>query len=146
MCIRDSTLYRIFAVQEIKASFRKREFILKYIENPSYPQYIKFELIQDRCDLIEIGGYTEGDEVEVTFSIEGREWTNPKGEVQYFNSLKAFRIDRAGGGNKSANTNNSQQSASKNTRPQHTSNNSASESLSTNVSSNTAEMEDDLPF
>jgi hypothetical protein len=34
------------------------------------------------------------DTIEVSFNIRGREWTSPQGEVKYFNSLDAWRIDR----------------------------------------------------
>jgi len=35
-----------------------------------------------------------GDEVKVMFNLRGREWTSPSGEVKYFNSLDAWRIER----------------------------------------------------
>lgn len=79
--------------QQISASFKKREFVVEYSENPQYPEFIKFELIQDRCDLID--AIQPGQEVEVYFNLKGRKWTDPKGEVKYFNSLQAWKIERA---------------------------------------------------
>src|SRR3989304_7296761 len=77
---------------EIKVSekFRKREFVLT--DNASsYPQTILFQLTQDRCSLIE--NAKVGDEITVTFSLKGREWKNPQGEIKFFNSLDVFKID-----------------------------------------------------
>lgn len=74
----------------VTASFKKREFVVEYAENPQYPEYIKFELIQDKCDLI--NDVQPGQEIEVHFNLKGRKWTDPKGEVKYFNSLQAWRI------------------------------------------------------
>lgn len=78
----------------VTASFKKREFVVEYAENPQYPEYIKFELIQDKCDLI--NDVQPGQEIEVHFNLKGRKWTDPKGEVKYFNSLQAWRILPAG--------------------------------------------------
>ena len=33
---------------KINDSFRKREFVVEYIENPQYPELLKFDLIQDK--------------------------------------------------------------------------------------------------
>ncbi len=74
----------------VTASFKKREFVVEFAENPQYPEYIKFELIQDKCDLID--NLQPGQEIEVHFNLKGRKWTDPKGEVKYFNSLQAWRI------------------------------------------------------
>ena len=82
----------IFPVQQVKESFRKREFVVEYRDNGQYSEYIKFELIQDRCDLL--NEFKIGDEVEVQFNLKGRVWTNPQGEKVYFNSLQAWRIDK----------------------------------------------------
>ena len=81
-----------FDTQEIKETFRKREFILEYAENPQYPEFLKFELIQSNCE--QLDGMEPGDEVIVNFNLKGRKWTDPQGEVKYFNSLQAWRIEK----------------------------------------------------
>ena len=77
--------------QQVSDAFKKRVFVLEYADNPQYPEYITFELIQDRCDLID--GFKVGQEVEVSFNLKGRKWINPEGETKYFNSLQAWRIE-----------------------------------------------------
>ena len=82
-----------FETQEVSNSFRKREFVVEYAENPQYPEFLKFELIQDKCE--QIDGFNAGQELNVAFNLKGRKWTNPKGEVVYFNSLQAWKISAA---------------------------------------------------
>ena len=83
-------------IVQVTDTFKKREFIVEFAENPQYPEFIKFELIQDKCDLVD--NLSVGQEVEVHFNLRGRKWTDPKGEVKYFNSLQAWRIDPVASG------------------------------------------------
>ena len=75
------------------SGFQKREFVVEFSENPQYPEFVKFELIQDKCALLD--GFNVGQELNVAFNLKGRKWTNPKGEVVYFNSLQAWRVSAA---------------------------------------------------
>jgi hypothetical protein len=80
---------------QVSEKFSKREFVLT--ENTSqYPQDILFQAVQDRCALLD--GMNVGEQIEVSFNLRGREWTSPQGEVKYFNSLDAWRIDKMGQG------------------------------------------------
>ncbi len=88
-------LFEIYDVNKVSESFRKREFVIEYKENPQYPEYLKFELIQDKCDLL--NNFKVGSLVEVYFNLKGRQWTNPKGEKVYFNSLQAWRLEPIAG-------------------------------------------------
>lgn len=85
------TILEIFDTQNISNTFKKREFVLEYVENPQYPEYLKFEMIQDKCALLD--GLKVGDKVNVHFNLKGRKWTDPKGEVKYFNSLQAWKFE-----------------------------------------------------
>ena len=81
---------KISETLQISDRFRKREFVLEYSNNPDYPQPIQFEMVQDRCELLD--EFQEGQEVEVHFDLRGREWTSPQGQVKYFNSLQAWKL------------------------------------------------------
>lgn len=81
-----------YETQTIKETFKKREFVLEYAENPQYPEFVKFELIQSNCE--QLDSIEVGDDVSVNFNLKGRKWTDPQGEVKYFNSLQAWRIDK----------------------------------------------------
>ena len=79
---------------EVSDRFRKREFVIEYADNPQYPECLKFELVQDKCALLD--GYNPGSDVVVHFDLKGRKWTDPQGQVKYFNSLRAWRLNPAG--------------------------------------------------
>lgn len=88
--------------QQVSDKFKKREFVLT--DNSSqYPQHISFQLTQDKCSLID--QYNVGDEIKVHFNLRGREWTSPKGEIKYFNTLEAWRIEGGSAKNSSASMN-----------------------------------------
>jgi hypothetical protein len=80
---------------QVSEKFSKREFVLT--ENTSqYPQDVLFQAVQDRCALLDT--INVGEQVEVSFNLRGREWTSPQGDVKYFNSLDAWRIEKVGQG------------------------------------------------
>lgn len=83
-------LYEKFDTQQVTDSFRKREFVIEFVENPTYPQYVLFQLIQDRVNLID--PIEKGTMVDVEFNLRGRQWKSPQGEMRYFNSLEAWRL------------------------------------------------------
>ena len=74
--------------------FTKREFIAVDNSNPEYPTPIKFEVIKDKCALLD--KFTEGQEVDVEFNITGRRWKNPQGIEVIFNGFQAWKITEAG--------------------------------------------------
>jgi len=88
-------LHHIFDTKEVgQRGFQKRDFVVELSDDPRYPQYIQFELTGDRCGQVDDFGV--GDDVRVEFDLRGREWTSPKGEVRYFNSLTVWQVDRQG--------------------------------------------------
>lgn len=89
-------IHATFDASQITERFRKREFVLELEAASRYPQYVMFQLTGDRCDALD--GFEPGHEVAVEFSLRGREWTSPKGEVRFFTSLEVWSIDRVGEG------------------------------------------------
>lgn len=80
--------------------FRKRELIVvqhRYNQDTGEPladNYILLETTQGKCD--ELDKFNVGDRVRVAFVIEGRPYIKPNTqEERYFNSLRAFRIEKA---------------------------------------------------
>ncbi len=73
---------------QVSDKFSKRDFVVQTDE--MYPQSIQMQLSQDKCNLLD--GIHVNDVIEVDFNLRGREWTNPQGEVKYFNTLDAWRI------------------------------------------------------
>lgn len=84
-------VHEISTVQQISDSFKKRELVVEYIENPQYPEYLLFEVTQDRCAMLDT--LKVGDNIEVFFNLRGRAWTNKEGQKKYFNSMQAWRIN-----------------------------------------------------
>jgi len=82
-------LNKIFDTQVISDKFKKREFVLE-IKDGNYTQFIKFQLTQNRCELL--NDFSQDQSVQVSFSITGRPYENKNGETLYFNNLNAWRI------------------------------------------------------
>ncbi|WP_439883061.1 DUF3127 domain-containing protein [Pontibacter sp. MBLB2868] len=88
-------LYEAFEEQQISDKFKKREFVLE-IPDGSYTQYVKFQLTQDKCSLLD--SFKNGDELKVTFNLTGKPFTK-NGQTMYFTNLQAWRIEAAAAGN-----------------------------------------------
>lgn len=80
---------------QVTEKFSKREFVVTDTSS-MYPQDILFQATQDKCGMLD--GMHPGENVEVSFNVRGREWTNPQGEIKYFNSLDAWRIEKVSQG------------------------------------------------
>ena len=87
-------IHEIGATQQVSETFKRRTLIVEYAENPTYPEYIQFEALQDKVALFD--SLKQGDEVEVSFNLRGRPWTNKEGVTSYFNSLVIWRLSHLG--------------------------------------------------
>lgn len=72
-----------FDAQKISEKMTKREFVIETVEK--YPQFVKLELVNDKCADIE--PYAIGTNLEVSFNIRGNKW-----QGKYFNNLQAWKI------------------------------------------------------
>ena len=80
----------IGTTQQVSDNFSKREVVVSTSEQ--YPQHISVEFNQDKCSILD--KYAVGDEVTVGINLRGREYTNPQGEVKYFNSIQGWNIKK----------------------------------------------------
>lgn len=71
------------------SGFQKRELVVTTEEQ--YPQHILINFTQDKCNLLT--ALSIGQEVNVSINLRGREWTNPQGEVRYFNEIQGYKIN-----------------------------------------------------
>lgn len=85
-------VHEIGSVKQVTESFKNRELIVAFAENPQFVEYIRFEATQDRVTIFD--GLEVGQEVEVSFNLRGRPWTNKEGVTTYFNSLVAWRVTK----------------------------------------------------
>ncbi len=74
---------------KVTEKFNKRNFVI--LEAGDYPQEIEVELQQDKCNLID--SIEVGQEIEAHYNLRGRSWTNPQGEVKWFNTIVVWKID-----------------------------------------------------
>ena len=77
-------LHKKFETENKTATFQAREFVIEV--DGTYPQFVKFQLTQDRCALVD--KYNEGESIRVHFDLRGREW-----QGKYFTNLNAWRIE-----------------------------------------------------
>ena len=84
------TVKKITDTQTFASGFQKRELIL--LTQEQYPQPISIEFLQDKINLLD--NVNEGENVKIGINIRGREWTNPQGEVKYFNSIVGWRLEK----------------------------------------------------
>lgn len=86
-------------IVKVSDKFQKREFVIEVTneKNPEWNDFVKFQSVQDRVNLIE--PFNVGDEIKVSFNIKGNKWERD-GKVNYFTNLDAWRIEKAeAGGN-----------------------------------------------
>lgn len=87
----------IMPVVNVSDKFRKKEFVIERKETSGgvvFVDYIKFQLVQEKCDLINNSFLNE--EVKVWFNVKGNRWEK-EGKVSYFTNLDAWKIDKTSG-------------------------------------------------
>jgi hypothetical protein len=86
---KEGTIIAIDDIITFDSGFTKREFVIKTTDDGDYPQDIKFELVKDKCQLID--QYKIGDKITVHLNIRGREWNE-----KYFVNLVAWKLEGQG--------------------------------------------------
>ena len=85
----------VMPVNQVSDKFRKREFVIEKKETGGsavFIDYIKFQLVQDKCEMINESFLH--DEIKVRFNIRGNKWERD-GKVNYFTNLDAWKIERS---------------------------------------------------
>jgi single-strand DNA-binding protein len=88
------TLHEIFSEVQVTEKFRKREFVLE-MANGMYTDYVKFQLVQDKCSAL--NSFNTGESIKVYFNLSGRKGTTRDGGVAYYTNLSAWKLERADG-------------------------------------------------
>jgi hypothetical protein len=118
-----------FDTQKVSEKFQKRDFVLATDLSTPYPQFVSFQVTQDKCSMLD--QFNVGEEIKVQFNLRGREWNGPQG-IKYFNTLEAWRLEKVSGGQSSA--------------PAQNSNSGMQENTSAPVFNSSIADNDDLPF
>ena len=77
-------LHKKFDTEKKSETFQAREFVIT-VEDRGYTNYVKFQLTQDRCQVVDT--FNEGDMITVSFDLRGREWQD-----KYFTNLNAWKV------------------------------------------------------
>ena len=94
----------ISPINQVSDKFKKREFVIEKKETGGsavFIDYIKFQLIQDKCDLINESYLNE--EVKIFFNLKGNKWERD-GKINYFTNLDAWKIEKSSSQGKEQNT------------------------------------------
>lgn len=81
-------------VNQVSDKFKKREFVIEKKDTGGaavFIDYIKFQLVQDKCDLINESYLNE--DVRIWFNLKGNKWERD-GKVNYFTNLDAWKIEK----------------------------------------------------
>jgi hypothetical protein len=84
----------IAPVNQVSDKFKKREFVIEKKETGGaavFIDYIKFQLVQDKCDLINESFLNE--EIKIWFNLRGNKWERD-GKINYFTNLDAWKIEK----------------------------------------------------
>ena len=78
--------------------FVKREFILDATtydpytgERSQYENVLPLEVSGDKC--VELDQFRTGDVITVSFSLQGREWTNQDGQLKRMVSIRCYKLE-----------------------------------------------------
>jgi single-strand DNA-binding protein len=82
----EGRLHKVFDTEKKTETFSAREFVIE-VADGNYPQMVKFQLVQDRCSVMD--NFEEGEQVKVHFDLRGREW-----QGKYFTNLNAWRVEK----------------------------------------------------
>src|SRR5688572_4306552 len=79
--------------QQITDKFKKRDFVMELNDN-GYVQYIKFQLNQDKCNILD--NFNTNDQIKVSFNLTGRQYTKKTGEIDFITNIVAWKIEKVG--------------------------------------------------
>jgi hypothetical protein len=68
-------------------SWKKQEFVLE--TQDQFPKKVCFNLFNDKVSLL--GGFAAGEELEVSFDVESREFNN-----KWYHNINAWKIEKVG--------------------------------------------------
>jgi hypothetical protein len=84
----------IYPTVQVSDKFRKREFVIEKKESGGtavFIDYLKFQLVQDKCDLIN-DSFLQG-EIKIWFNLKGNKWERD-GKINYFTNLDVWKLEK----------------------------------------------------
>jgi hypothetical protein len=87
----------VYPTVQVSDKFKKREFVIEKKESGGaavFIDYLKFQLVQDKCDLINESFIQE--DIKIWFNLKGNKWERD-GKINYFTNLDAWKIEKTSG-------------------------------------------------
>lgn len=84
---------KVLPTQTFASGFTKRDIVMTddVGQESKWPNHIAFTFKKDNASLLD--GVKDGQRAKIRFAIDGREWTNPQGQVKYFTDLTGLKLE-----------------------------------------------------
>lgn len=91
MSLATGYIYQIGDTESMSQTFKRRRLVLEIDRGTPYPQFVEFQLTQQKCSILD--RMVIGEKVDVSYNLKGRLWNGPDGERVY-NTLEAWKIEK----------------------------------------------------
>ena len=84
---------KMLTTQSFASGFSKRD-VVKTDDvgtETKWPNHIAFTFKKEAASVLDT--VREGQRAKIRFAIDGREWTNPQGQVKYFTDLTGLKLE-----------------------------------------------------
>jgi len=85
-------IYRIGDTEKVSEKFTKRNFVLEIDRGSPYPQFIEFQVTQNKCSILD--KISVGQKVDVSYNLRGRIWNDGPDGARVYNTLEAWKIEQ----------------------------------------------------
>ena len=84
---------KVLPTQSFASGFSKRDVVMTddVGSDSKWPNHIAFTFKKDAASVLDT--VKEGQRAKIRFAIDGREWTNPQGQVKYFTDLTGLKLE-----------------------------------------------------
>jgi hypothetical protein len=84
---------KVLPTQNFASGFSKRDVVMTddVGSDSKWPNHIAFTFKKDAASVLDT--VKEGQRAKIRFAIDGREWTNPQGQVKYFTDLTGLKLE-----------------------------------------------------
>ncbi len=84
-------VYKVGTTQQVTDKFKKREVILITESTSQYPQHIKVQFSQDKCDLAD--SLQPNQEVTFQCNLRGKLYTDKNGNENAITNLEVWKVE-----------------------------------------------------
>lgn len=95
-------VYKVGETQQVTDKFKKRELIVITEPNSQYPQHIKVQFSQDKCE--QADSIRPGDECKFEVNLRGRLYTDKNGQENTVTNLEVWRVTKLSSASQPATT------------------------------------------